>query len=88
MTRVPERTCVGCRARGAKGELLRIVRRPDGSVEMDRVGTAPGRGAYVHRDPGCLRMATSRGALARALRVTLAPDDLATLRVEMEKEIE
>jgi uncharacterized protein len=85
---VPERTCVGCRTGGAKGELLRIVRGPDGSAEVDRRGTAAGRGAYVHRDPGCVRLATSRGALARALRVTLGPDDLATLSVEIEREIE
>jgi predicted RNA-binding protein YlxR (DUF448 family) len=88
MSRVPARTCVGCRTREAKPELLRVVRRPDGSVEVDRRGSAPGRGAYVHRDPACLRLATSRGALARALRVTLAPDDLATLSVEIEREIE
>ena len=31
MSRVPERTCVGCRTREAKPELDRIVRRPDGS---------------------------------------------------------
>ncbi|MGH2683775.1 MAG: DUF448 domain-containing protein, partial [Actinomycetota bacterium] len=26
----PERTCLGCRAKGHKAELLRIVRGPDG----------------------------------------------------------
>jgi predicted RNA-binding protein YlxR (DUF448 family) len=87
MGRVPERTCVGCRGRRAKGELLRLVRRPDGAVEVDPTGRAPGRGAYVHRDPGCARLATTRGALGRALRVTLAPDDLATLKVEIDKEM-
>ena len=42
----------------------------------------------MHRDPGCLRLATTRGALARALRVTLGPDDLATLSIEIEREME
>lgn len=30
---------------------------------------APGRGAYVHRDPQCLERAVTRQALPRALRV-------------------
>jgi hypothetical protein len=83
----PARTCLGCRVIRPKPELLRIVRGPDG-VHVDPSGKVPGRGAYVHRDPGCVREATKRGALARALRVSLSPDDLATLRSEIEREIE
>jgi predicted RNA-binding protein YlxR (DUF448 family) len=85
--RKPERTCIGCRVRRPKGELLRVVRGPSG-VHPDPTGKAPGRGAYVHRDPGCVREATRKGALARALRVDLSPDDLATLRGEIEREME
>jgi predicted RNA-binding protein YlxR (DUF448 family) len=87
MPRVPERTCVGCRARGTKADLLRVVRRPDGSVSADRTGRAAGRGAYVHRDPGCVHLATTKGALARALRVPLRRHDLATLIGEIEREL-
>ena len=46
----PERTCVACRAKGGKRELIRVVRRPDGRVHSDPSGKAPGRGAYLHRD--------------------------------------
>jgi hypothetical protein len=49
-----------------RSELIRIVRRPDGSVAVDAEGTAPGRGAYVCRDPACL--AKARRRLAGALR--------------------
>ncbi|HEV8571766.1 MAG TPA: YlxR family protein [Actinomycetota bacterium] len=83
----PARTCLGCRVTRPKPELLRVVRGPDG-VHPDPSGKAPGRGAYVHRDRDCVREATRRGALARALRVNLSPDDLATLRREIEREIE
>lgn len=86
-SRVPVRTCVGCRGRAPKAELLRIVRRPDGSVSTDPVGAAPGRGAYVHRDPECVRLAAARGGLGRVLRRTLDPGDLATLTDEIEKEL-
>jgi uncharacterized protein len=82
-----ERTCLGCRVKGPKAELLRVVRSPDGVVP-DPSGRAPGRGAYVHRDRDCVREATRRGAFAQALRVNLSTDDLATLRREIEKEME
>jgi predicted RNA-binding protein YlxR (DUF448 family) len=88
MPRVPERTCVGCRTGRPKGDLLRVVRGQEGRLAVDPDGTAPGRGAYVCRDPECVRLALHRGALARALRITLGPEDLATLRGEMEREIE
>ena len=66
--RVPERTCVGCRAKLPKGDLLRIVRSPRGEVAVDPSGSAPGRGAYLHRDRDCLDAALRRRGLARALR--------------------
>jgi uncharacterized protein len=87
MARVPERTCVGCRTTRRKPDLVRIARMPDGSIRVDRTGSATGRGAYVCRDPLCVGLAARKGGLARALRATLPPDDLATLVEEIEKEI-
>ena len=58
--RAPERTCAGCRARAPRGSLLRIVRGADG-VRVDRSGSAPGRGAYVHRGPGVRRRGARQG---------------------------
>jgi len=62
------RTCVGCRKRKPKAELVRIVRAPDGHVWADVSGAAPGRGAYVCRDVACFVAARRRGRLWRALR--------------------
>jgi uncharacterized protein len=86
--REPERSCVACRTRRPKEALLRVARSRDGIVRADPSARAPGRGAYVCRDPRCVGDAVGRGALARALRVSLGPEDLATLREAMEKEIE
>ena len=80
---VPERTCVGCRARAPRGSLLRIVRR-GGSAGVDRSGSAPGRGAWVHRDPACVDAALRKGTLARALRTGLGADELGRLRDDIE----
>jgi predicted RNA-binding protein YlxR (DUF448 family) len=84
VTREPERSCVGCRERAPKGELLRIARTPAG-VRVDPTGSVPGRGAYVHRDPACVRSALRKGGVERALRTGVHERELATLRNEIEE---
>ncbi|MBO4256295.1 YlxR family protein [Streptomyces sp. NPDC002144] len=69
----PERTCVGCRERAAKTDLLRIVAIKDACVPDPR-GTLPGRGAYVHPASVCLDQAVRRRAFTRALRAPGALD--------------
>ncbi|MGZ4426978.1 MAG: YlxR family protein [Nocardioides sp.] len=69
----PTRTCIGCRERAAKHELLRVVASQVGSgpaVVPDPAGRAPGRGAHLHPTPGCLELALRRRAFPRALRVS------------------
>lgn len=66
----PVRTCIGCRERAAKRELLRVTLGADdgAAVVPDPDGTAPGRGAHLHPTPECLTLAERRRAFARALR--------------------
>ncbi|MVO90793.1 MULTISPECIES: YlxR family protein [Streptomyces] len=78
----PERTCVGCRERAAKSELLRIV-AVEGTCVPDPSGTLPGRGAYVHPALVCLDLALRRRAFPRAFRVQ-GPLDTAELRGNVE----
>ncbi|MCZ6539151.1 MAG: YlxR family protein [Chloroflexi bacterium] len=71
---VPTRTCVVCRERRQKDELLRIVRTPEGQVVFDRTGRLNGRGAYVcseadHWGEGANR--ANRGKLIRALKIEI-----------------
>ena len=87
MARAPERSCVGCWERAPKAELLRVARTPAG-VRVDPLGDAPGRGAYVHRDTGCVAAALRKGALASALRRGLAQEELARLRTEIEEALQ
>ncbi|AWE52737.1 YlxR family protein [Streptomyces nigra] len=75
----PERTCVGCRERAAKADLLRIVAIEDECVPDPR-GTLPGRGAYVHPALICLDQAVRRRAFTRALRAPGALDTKALRR--------
>ncbi|HYB87251.1 MAG TPA: YlxR family protein [Streptosporangiaceae bacterium] len=68
------RTCVGCRVRTAKSDLLRVVAR-DGEIVPDPQARLPGRGAYLHLSQKCFEQAGRRRAFARALRL---PGPLAT----------
>jgi uncharacterized protein len=67
----PARTCVACREEAGKADLVRIVRRPDGSVGLDGSGKEAGRGAYMHASRECLESARKRRSLDRALGVAV-----------------
>jgi hypothetical protein len=76
------RTCIGCRARAGKSELLRVTAR-DGLCLPDPRSRQPGRGAYLHPTVGCLDLAERRRAFPRALRVP-GPLDTAAVRAWIE----
>ena len=73
---VPERTCIGCRQRAPRAQLLRLVLTPSGELDVDARAVRPGRGAWIHPDPECLTLAERRRAASRALR-TGGPLDVA-----------
>ncbi|MFK8849457.1 YlxR family protein [Streptomyces sp. Ac-502] len=79
----PERTCVGCRERAAKDDLLRIV-AIEGECVPDPRGTLPGRGAYLHPTRDCLDLAVRRRVFPRAFRGQ-GPFDATALRRFVER---
>lgn len=62
-----ERTCIICRQRDVKSNLLRVVRRGDGLV-WDRNQRFEGRGAYVHPCQQCVDRIGQRRCWNYALR--------------------
>jgi uncharacterized protein len=70
----PVRTCVACRQEAGKRELVRLVRRPDGLIELDRKGKSPGRGAYLHASDECVETARKRRLIERALGAPVRSD--------------
>lgn len=82
--KIPQRQCMGCRERKAKKELIRVVRTPEGNVQVDFGGKVNGRGAYLCPDPECLRKAQRSKALERSLEIAI-PEEVYT---RLEKEIE
>ena len=59
---------------------MRVVRRPDGRVELDHSGTLEGRGAYLCADGSCRDIALKRSALQRALRTSLSTELITRLQ--------
>jgi predicted RNA-binding protein YlxR (DUF448 family) len=49
------------------------------SVIVDPAGNLPGRGAWLHPVPQCMREAIRRRAFARALRIAGSPDTSAVV---------
>jgi len=72
--REPVRTCVACHQEAGKTTLVRVVRDAGGGAALDPTGRAPGRGAYLHRDPSCLEAARKKKALERALKTTVGAE--------------
>jgi predicted RNA-binding protein YlxR (DUF448 family) len=72
MKKIPQRTCVGCGTVKSKKELIRIVRCPDGTIQLDRTGKKAGRGAYVCDDPACISKAFANKGLEKALQVPVS----------------
>jgi len=62
------RTCVVCRAHMDQDDGYRVVLGPDGSPAIDFRRKLPGRGAWVHSSPECLRGLGERGRLSRAFK--------------------
>jgi predicted RNA-binding protein YlxR (DUF448 family) len=77
---VPLRSCIACRERVPKRELVRIVRTPEGTVEIDFKGKRSGRGAYLCRNQKCWEAALQPRRLSQALKCRVQDKDVAALR--------
>lgn len=76
---VPMRTCIVCRQTRGKRDLVRLVRTPENTVQVDPTGKAAGRGAYLCRAKVCWDAALGSNRLNGALKIILAADDKARL---------
>jgi len=76
---IPMRTCVSCRTSKPKRELLRVVRTPDGHVQLDATGKKAGRGAYLCAKLSCWENALKRKRLESEFETTISAEDRAAL---------
>jgi predicted RNA-binding protein YlxR (DUF448 family) len=81
--KIPQRMCVGCREMKNKKELLRVVKTPEGNIELDKTGKKSGRGAYICADMTCLEQAVKGKRLQKALEKEIPAEIMERLREEL-----
>lgn len=69
------RQCIGCRQPMEKKNMIRIIRNPEGGIELDASGKKNGRGAYVCRSQECLTKAMKSKGLERSFRLQI-PEEI------------
>ena len=75
MKKIPMRSCVITGEKLPKKELIRVVRTPEGSVIVDEIGKANGRGAYLKKDIETIEKARKSKILNKKLEVEV-PDSI------------
>lgn len=70
--KIPQRMCVGCREMKDKKQLIRIVRSPEGEIDLDPTGKKSGRGAYICPNADCLDQAIKGKRLQKALEADIS----------------
>ena len=83
--KIPQRQCMGCRERKEKRQLIRVVRKTDGSVCVDFSGKVSGRGAYICPNKACLNKALKSKSLERSLEVAIPEEVYGRLEKEREQ---
>jgi predicted RNA-binding protein YlxR (DUF448 family) len=66
---------VSCRKIRSKQELVRLVRTPEGIIEIDVTGKKAGRGAYLCPNPECWETALKGNQLEHTLRSNLKQEE-------------
>lgn len=81
--KIPQRMCVGCREMRNKRELIRIVRTPQETIEMDTTGKKAGRGAYICPSDVCFSEAVKGKRLQKALNQEIPADVLEIIKLQI-----
>jgi predicted RNA-binding protein YlxR (DUF448 family) len=72
--KIPARRCVACNEQKEKNNLLRIVKTPEGSIEIDQTGKKNGRGAYICKNIDCLNKIKKSKRLEKNLDISIDDD--------------
>ena len=73
--KIPMRTCVITKECLPKRELLRIVKTPEGDIEIDPIGKVNGRGAYIKKSLEVLEKLKKTNILEQKLECKI-PEDI------------
>lgn len=69
MKHIPLRMCVACRTMRPQNELIRIVKdKETGKISFDTEKKLMGRGAYICKNPDCVKLAEKKRGLERCFK--------------------
>ena len=74
---------MGCNEKKLKKELIRIVRTPEGNVELDFTGKKSGRGAYICHSSTCLKQVRKSGRIAKLFECAVTDEVWDALEEEL-----
>ncbi len=66
-----------------KKEMMRVIRTAEGEFSLDATGRKNGRGAYVCRNPECLKKAIKNKGLERSFKQAIPAEVYESLEKEM-----
>jgi hypothetical protein len=75
MKKIPIRKCVITGEQHPKKEMFRVVRTPEGTIEIDEIGKVRGHGVYLTKDKNVILKAKKKHALDNFLE-TSVPDEI------------
>ena len=84
--KIPVRKCTGCAEHFPKIELIRILRTPTGEIVLDTTGKKSGRGAYLCKNPACLKKAKKARRLESSLECEIPEEVFLRLEEELLRE--
>ena len=86
--KVPLRVCIGCQKKVPKKDLIRIVRTPEDTVEVDFKGKRSGRGTYICPSIDCLGQAVKGKRIEKNLQHPVSPEIITELEKALKEGLE
>lgn len=80
MKNIPQRSCVICRLKKDKTDLIRIVKNKENEIKIDESGKLNGRGTYICDNIECLEKAIKTKKIEKSLEIKLSEEFYAELR--------
>ena len=84
--KIPMRQCCGCNNMKPKGELVRVVKSPEGEISLDLSSRKNGRGAYICKNLDCFNMAIKKKAFFRAFGENISDQTKQSIEGELKGE--
>lgn len=82
MKKIPMRSCIACREKKPKKQMVRIIYNQKEGLTYDLTGKKNGRGAYICLRNRCLDQLT-KDKISTALKCIITDEDINKLKVSL-----